>query len=308
MDYRCNLIIDSCCDLPSDIVCREGVELIRFPYFFNQEEFHDDLWQSEDPSSFYDRMRNGEQPTTAQVPIPVLEDAFGRAIASGVPTVYLSFSSALSGSYDAAILVRDRLLAENPGAELYVVDTHLASSGEGLLVFEALRQQERGLSALELAEWAEEAQYFVNIYFMVEDLESLRRGGRIPSSVAFAGSKLDVKPLLYVAADGSLSVKGIARGRKKGLKQLASLYEERADRAAESYAVTGTADCPEDVQKLEEYIANTGCEPLLVEGSIGPVVGCHVGPGMVALAFWGQDRRTDVSVADRIARKVKGGE
>lgn len=309
MTYRCNLIIDSCCDLPFDLIDREGVGLIRFPYFFGTEEFADDLWRSADSHGFYERMRKGEQPTTAQLSIPVLTEAFEKAVASGVPTVYLSFSSALSGSYDQALNVRDQVLAQHPDAELHVVDTHLASTGEGLLVLEALRQQERGMTAAELAAWAAEACYFVNIYFMVDDLEALRRGGRIPSSVAVAGAKLDVKPLLWIAVDGSLAIKGIARGRKKGLKQLALLYAERVDRSSDTtYVCTGTADCARDVRKLEEYIAKEGCEPLFVEGNVGPVVGSHVGPGMVALAFWGPDKRKELSVADRIARKVKGGE
>lgn len=223
--------------------------------------------------------------------------------------MYLSFSSALSGSYDQALNVRDQVLAQHPDAELHVVDTHLASTGEGLLVLEALRQQERGMTAAELAAWAAEACYFVNIYFMVDDLEALRRGGRIPSSVAVAGAKLDVKPLLWIAVDGSLAIKGIARGRKKGLKQLALLYAERVDRSSDTtYVCTGTADCARDVRKLEVYIAKEGCEPLFVEGNVGPVVGSHVGPGMVALAFWGPDKHKELSVADRIARKVKGGE
>ena len=126
-----------------------------------------------------------------------------------MPTVYLSFSSGLSGSFDAAVLVHGQIMAEHPDAELYLVDTHLASVAEGLLVHEALRQRDKGLTARERAE---EARYFVDAEFMVEDLEALRRGGRIPGSVAYAGSKLDVKPMLTIAPDGKLSLAGVARG------------------------------------------------------------------------------------------------
>ena len=85
--------------------------------------------------------------------------------------------------------IRDsgQIMAEHPDAELYLVDTHLASVAEGLLVHEALRQRDKGLTARELAQWAEEARYFVDAEFMVEDLDALRRGGRIPGSVAYAG-------------------------------------------------------------------------------------------------------------------------
>ena len=306
-NYQCNLIVDSCCDLPHELIERDGVELIRFPYFFDGVEYLDDLWRTTTPKEFYSRMKKGEQPTTAQASIGMLTDLFLKAAKKGVPTVYLSFSSGLSASFDQACMVADSIRSDYPDFELRLVDTHLASTGEALLIFEALRQQERGLTAKEMEEWALEAQNFVNVYFMVEDLECLHRGGRIPSSVAVVGSKLDVKPIITIPADGTLSVKGVARGRKKGLKQLAQLYVERADKTdVQPYVCVGNADCERDMKRLEDLIVKEGFEPLFIEGSIGPVIGSHVGPGMVSLVFWGPDKRGDVSVADRIARKVRG--
>ncbi len=307
-EVRCHLIVDSCCDLPYEVINKEHVSLIQFPYFFEDEEALDDMFQTLTPHDFYERMRKGGQPTTAGATYTMLKERFEEAIATGMPAVYLSFSSGLSGHFEQVLRVHEEVMREHPDAQLYVVDTHLASTGEALIIFEALRQQERGLSAEELAEWAKEAQYFVNVYFMVDDLESLRRGGRIPSSVAFAGSKLDVKPLLFIAVDGTLSIKGIARGRKKGIKQLADLYFERVDKTmGESYVTVGNADADKDMKKLEDVIEKGSTNaPLFVEGFIGPVIGSHVGPGMVAIAFWGPDKRNEVSVADRIARKVKG--
>lgn len=191
----CNLIIDSCCDLPFDVVDREGIELIEFPYIAGDGEHSDDMYRSRSAHDFFDSMRNGDEPSTAQVPLTVYQDVFTRAIESGVPTVCLSFSSGLSGSYNTAMIIRDQLVAEHPEAELYVVDTLLASIAEGFLVYEAIRQRDRGLTAKEMVDWAEEARYYIDAEFMVDDLEALRRGGRIPASVALAGSKLDVKPL-----------------------------------------------------------------------------------------------------------------
>lgn len=309
MQHKCNLIIDSCCDLPFEVVDREGVEFIRFPYIMSDGEHADDLYQTSSAHDFYQAMRNGEEPTTAQVPVPVFRDAFERAIASGVPTVYLSFSSGLSGSFDAAALVHDQLMAEHPDAELYIVDTCLASVAEALLVYEALRQRDNGMTAQELARWAEEARYFVDAEFMVDDLEALRRGGRIPSSVAYAGSKLDVKPLLTITVDGKLSLAGVARGRKKGIKQLAEYYNKRkADSRPGRCVVIGNADCPKDAARLQEALGKGDDSILFLESSIGPVIGSHVGPDMIAVVFWGNDKREELSVADRIAKKVKGGE
>ena len=304
----CNLLIDSCCDLPVEITQREKVSLVRFPFYFGDEETLDDLWQSSASEDFYERMRKGGTPTTAGAPFAEMKKMFEEAVAKGEPTVYLSFSSGLSGHFDQVLRVRDMVLAEHPEAELHVVDTRLASTGEALIIFEALRLHEHGMSAKELADWATEARNFVHVYFMVDNLESLKRGGRIPSSVAFAGAKLDVKPLLFIATDGTLSIKGIARGRKKGLKQLADLFADKAELTEEDmYVMIGNADCPRDAKKLEELVARDLPEkPFFVHGTIGPVIGSHVGPGMVAIAFWGPDKREELSVANRIARKVKG--
>ena len=306
MTAKCNLIIDSCSDLPFDLVDREGVQLVYFPYIVDSQERSDDFFQSTTAHDFYQSMRDGATPSTAQLSMQTLEQAFADALTTGVPTVYLSFSSGLSGSFDAASLVLDRIKAGQPDAPLYVVDTLLGSTPEGLLVAEALRQRDRGLSAEELVAWVSEARYFVHTIFMVEDLESLHRGGRIPASVALVGEKLNLKPLLSFDTNGFLSLIGVARGRKKGLKQMVEFYVKNHDDAASVRMVAmGNADCADDTGRLKELLSKNDESLPVLESSIGPTIGAHVGPGMVSLCFWGTDRRGGLSVPDRIANKVK---
>lgn len=303
----CHLIIDSCCDLPPQVVDRPGVTLMKFPYTMDGGTFEDDLFATASAEDFYNAMRKGSEPTTAQVSLATLTDTFTAAAKEGTPAVYLAFSSGLSASYDAACVVRDQVLADYPDFELHIVDTRLASVAEGLLVYGALVQHEKGMSAAELAAWAEEARCFVNEEFMVEDLEALRRGGRIPASVAVAGAALDVKPLLNIGEDGRLALTGVARGRKKGLKSLVDYYKKNVDSGGPSHtAIIGHADCPKDAQRLRELLEKEDPGIMILECSIGPVIGSHVGAGMVAVVFWGRDKRDNLSVADRIARKVKG--
>lgn len=303
---KCNLIIDSCCDLPREIVDREGVTLLEFPYTVEEATYTDDMYKTLAPSDFYGAMRKGMHPFTAQAPITRMNAAFEAAVESGVPTVFLCFSSALSGTYSTALLLQEHILSKNPDAELYVVDTLLASVAEGLLVYEAIKQRDKGMTAKQLVEWAEEARYFVNAAFMVEDLESLKRGGRISASVAFAGAKLDVKPLLGFDLSGSLTLTGVARGRKKGIRYLADFYQQgkEAD-AADGYVLVANADCPKDADRLKGLVRKGDEDLWVLESSIGPVIGSHVGPDMLAVVFWGNDRRKSLSVADRIAHKVR---
>ncbi|MDR0514776.1 MAG: DegV family EDD domain-containing protein, partial [Coriobacteriaceae bacterium] len=256
MTARCNLIIDSCCDLPFEVVDCKGIDLIGFPYVMSDGEHQDDLYRTTTAHEYYQAMREGEEPSTAQLSVPVLREAFQKAADSKVPTVYLSFSSGLSGSYDVAEMVLAQVMSENPDARIYLVDTRLASAAEALLVYEAIRQRARGLTAEELVEWALEARFFVNAEFMLDDLGALKRGGRIPASVAYAGAKLDVKPLLTIDLEGRLTLSGVARGRKKGVKQLADHFEKRAVSAGPGQCVVvAHADCPKDAERLKDALA-----------------------------------------------------
>lgn len=307
MSCNCNLIIDSCCDLPYEVVDREGIYLLNYPYSDSKGEHLDDLYQSITDHDFYEGMRKGEEPQTAQIPLVAFKEAFEWAHNQGVPTVFLSFSSGLTGTFDTAQIVLQQTQELYPDLEIYAVDTKLASIAEALLVYEAIRQRERGLKAKELADWAEEAHFFIDDEFMVDDLLALRRGGRIPSSVAYAGSKLDVKPLLTIDDEGKLALTGVARGRKKGIKALVDYYTKRkADDSFGHNVVIGHSDCPKDAERLADLLHKADESAILLETRIGPVIGSHVGPGMLAVAFWGKDSRSTMSVADRIAHKVKG--
>lgn len=307
MDIQCNLIIDSCCDLPHEVVDREGVYLLKFPYIDGEGEHLDDLFSTRTAHDFYEAMRNGSEPHTAQIPMTALREAFEWAHEQGKPAVYLGFSSGLSGTFDTACLYLEQVKQEIPDLDVRMVDTQVASIAEGFLVYEAMRQRERGLTADEMVAWAEEAHFFVDRQFMVDDLDALRRGGRIPASVAYAGSRLDVKPLLGITADGKLAVTGVARGRKKGIKALYEYYlKRRSSDAPGQNVVIGNADCPKDAERLMNLLSKEDDSLMFLETNIGPVIGSHVGPGMIAIVFWGQDARNDISMADRIANKVRG--
>lgn len=305
-DYM--LIVDSCCDLPFEMLDKPGIELIQFPYITASGNYSDDLYQTTTPKEFYDGMRGGDMPTTSQLSMMDVIDLFTKAAQAGKPAVFLCFTSGLSGSYNSSCLAKEQVLADYPDAELYVVDTKLASVAEGLLIAEAVKQYEKGLTAAELAEWAEEARNYVNHMFMIEDLEILRRGGRISGTVAFAGAALDVKPMLYIDTDGKLGLTGVARGRKKGMRQLVDLYSKTAvQQGTGQMVVIGHADCQKDAEKMGDLVRKADPSVDIVICNIGPVIGSHVGPEMLALVFWGEDRRDNMSLADRIAKKVKKG-
>lgn len=295
MTRKCNLIVDSCCELPFAELQREGVFLLNYVYTLEGETYVDDLYQSMSAHDFFERMRQGAQPQTAQLPISVLTEVFSQAMQSDLPAVFFSFSSALTSTLDTAQIVYENLRAEHPDWQpVHFFDTKLASGAEALFVREAMVQWQKELTAEQMLEWAEQAIVHVNNIFVVDDLEALKRGGRIPSALAAIGSKLDVKPLLdIVIEDGSLRSCGLARGKKKAIKQMVGVFTKRipeGDRAGRTICIVD-ADCPEDAQRLEDMVRKTGAGMQVLRLSMDPVIGSHVGPGMLGMAFWGPDTR-----------------
>ena len=221
--------------------------------------------------------------------------------ADGTPTVYLAFTGGLSGTFASTQRVAEAVRERHPDFELYLLDTMLASVAEGFLVYEAIRQLERGLSAKQLYDWASEARWYVNAMFTVDDLEYLRRGGRIPAAAATIATKLNIKPLLGFNLDGSLAMTGVARGRKKSLKALVNFYGEMSagEGDIDETVVVASADAEKDADWIEEHLERPEGSIPALRCSVGPTIGSHVGPDMVALVTWGPDRRGKGSFADK---------
>ena len=258
---------------------------------------------------FYDEIRRGACPMTSQPSQLEFEEMWRERAEAELPTVYLAFTAALSGCYEGAVMALERVKEElgRDDLPIYIVDTKLPSTPQGILIHEAIRQRDKGLSAEEMVKWVEEARYYVHTYFMVDDLKALHRGGRVPKSVAVIGGALDVKPLLSCDLDGGLEVIGVARGRKKGMRRLADAFikEHNTDVFSNMVAI-GNADCPKDAEKLLDLCRKNDDSVIGQMSTIGPTIGCHVGPGMLSCCFWGNDRRDGTSVSDQIAKTVKG--
>jgi DegV family protein with EDD domain len=286
--YR--LITDSCCDLPRALVDELGVTVLEFPFTIDDAHYFDDLGASMPHPEFYARMRAGAAPTTAQVPMTAYLEAFRSAAEAGESVLFLSFSSGLSGTHDAAVIARNTVLAEIPHADLRVIDTRAASIHQGLLVVEAARRRAAGATISALDEWVELHKGRLNGYFTLDTLESLRRGGRLSDMAAMAGTMLDVKPILRVNGEGNLVIERPVRGRKKSLRALADIFEKRAVDATECTVVVAHADAPEEAEALAALLRERRAIGELLMLDVGPVIGSHTGPGMVATVFWGPER------------------
>ena len=306
------IIVDSCADFAPEVAEALGVEVVHFTYVMDGQEHPDDLWQTMSAKEFYDRMRAGEVATTSAVTPGRYLEVFERAAEEGTPTVYLAFTRGLSSSVDAARQAADMVREAHPEFQIHVVDNVCPSAAAELLAIEAVRQVANGLTATELVAWAEEARYYVHGYFTLDSFDALARGGRIPPAAATVGGKLDIKPELSYDTNGALPLRGMCRGRKKALRAIIAdfranyLGAEGGDEKLPMAIVS--ADAEKDALWLADQIRKEpGCADVpIIYSSVGPVIGAHVGPGMVALLFWGKDRRESLSFTDRIARKVRG--
>jgi DegV family protein with EDD domain len=284
------LATDSCCDLPAELAEALGLVVLEFPFTVDGEQRFDDLGRSMTAATFYAAMRDGAMPTTAQVPMAEYVSAFTAAADDGIPLLFMSLSSGLSGTYDASLVARDCVLADHPRADIRVVDTLCASAQQGLLVLGAARRRDAGFGFDELGDWVESNRGRVNGYFTVDTLESLRRGGRVSDLAAFAGTVLDVRPILRMSAEGELVVDRPVRGRRKSLRVIADIFEGLVGDPAEGTVVVAHGDAPNEARALEELLRERADIDEALVFEVGPVVGSHTGPGMVAAVFWGPER------------------
>lgn len=307
---RYRIVVDTCADLTPEIAATLDVDILGFPYMLDGVEHTDDIWTSITPKQFYDKIRSGVHASTSAISLGRYLEFFTECAEEGTPTVYLCFTSALSASYDFACQAADQVRAEHPDFKLFVVDNALPCACGELLALEAVRQRSAGLSIEELVAWANKAKTCVHGYFTLDSLDSLAAGGRIPPAAAQLSSKLDIKPSLSFDLAGSLTLTGVNRGRKKALKALIKAFKDNYIPDPTLPITIVSADSEKDADWVENAVRKEeGCaNATIIRGAVGPTIGAHVGPGMVALIFWGRDRAEKASLTDRIAKKVRGAE
>ncbi|MFO7296226.1 MAG: DegV family protein [Clostridia bacterium] len=284
------IIADTCSDLPFEYVKQHDIPLIRFTYNFKGTEYVDDFGQTISYKYFYNAMRDGETPTTSQVNVQTYAEAFRKYAAEEKSIIYLCFSSALSGSYNNALLARDLVMEEYPHADITVIDTKCASLGEGLIVYYAMEMLERGASKKEIINWVEQNKLKMHHWFTVEDLQYLKRSGRLSGTAAFIGNILDIKPVLHVDREGRLVPVLKVKGRKKSIRTLVEKMEEHIANPEQQVVAISHSDSEEDAQYVAELIRSKFPVKDIIINQIGPVIGSHSGPGTLAVFFLGELR------------------
>lgn len=289
-DYQ--IITDSTCDLTQTQLDAARLACINFEYVIGTKTFENRPDGSQmSNKAFYDEIRAGALPTTNQINLHRYIEAFEPHLAAGKDVLYLGFSGGLSGSFNNSVMAANELQEKYPQRKIFCVDTVCAAAGQGLLVLMAAEQRDKGLDLEALRDWVEQKKTCINEFFTVADLEHLKRGGRISPALAFAGSMLNIKPCLMIDRSGHLENVAKIRGRKKAMDWVVEQMQAQCDGMPEGgRAFVVHADCLEDAQQLQEKIQACYPELQLEIMDLGPVIGAHTGPGLVAVTFLGKER------------------
>lgn len=285
--FSYDIYTDSSCDLPESMIEQYDLKVMQLEVTIDDKP--PVLNRDVDIKTFYNQLRDGANAKTAAVTPGFFEENMRESLEAGKDIIYIGFTSGLSVTYNNGAMIAEELKEEFPERKILYIDTLCASAGEGMLVHYAALQREAGASIEDVYQGVIDMKGNIHHLVTVDDLFFLKRGGRISATTAVAGSILNVKPLIHVSKEGKLETTGKIRGRKAAIKELFSKMKSNAVIDKWNYVFISHGDCLDDATMLKEMIEKEypGVEVTLCD--VGPVIGAHTGPGVVALFYLGNN-------------------
>lgn len=280
------IFTDSSCDLTKEMVEQYNLKVMQLEVIIDDKP--PVLNNEVDIKDFYNQLRLGANAKTSAVTLGFFEEKMREALEEGNDILYLGFSSGLSATYNNGVMVIEDLQKEFPDRKIYHVDTLCASAGQGLLIYYASLLKASGSTIDEVKDKIESIKQRIHHQITVDDLFFLKRGGRISSTTAVAGSVLKIKPIIVMDEKGHLENVGKVRGRKSSIKELYSRLQENISADELPYVFISHSDCIEDAETLADMIKKDYEKVQVFISDIGPVIGAHTGPGGLALCYLGK--------------------
>ena len=280
------IVTDSGCDFTLAELDQMNVARAPLSVLF-KGELHEDFATDEERRKLYDGVREGEMPTTSAVNPEGWANVMRPALDEGKDVLCLCFSSGLSTTYQSAVIAAEDLKEEYPDRTINVVDSLCAALGQGLLVWHACAHRDAGESLAEVTAWVEENKLKICHWVTVEDLNHLKRGGRVSAATALVGTMLNIKPIIVVNDEGKLVSVGKARGRKAAIDLIAKKVADATDK---EMVFIGHGDCPEDAEVCANILKEKYGVKNVHIGYVGAVIGAHTGPGVLVTFFLGEKR------------------
>lgn len=283
------------CDTNSELWYTDAEALgithvIRMPYILDGEEVYYDLGKNTDFEHFYERMRAGSMPTTAALNTFNYIEYFEPVLAGGEDILYITFSHKMSATFTYMEEAIKQLKEKYPDRTVRYFDTKGISMSCGIQVYYAAKLKKEGASDDEILAFLAEFTNKIGTYFVPDDLNHLKRGGRISATKAAFGTLLGIKPLIRMEEDGTLKNIGTIKGSKRVISELVSLVKGGVN--FDQYDVwIMHADCEDRARELAERIKReVGEEVRLHVQMVGPVIATHCGPGTLAVIFPAEHR------------------
>ena len=274
-------------DLPRDYLDAHGIPFIRYSFTVNELPREDDC-REESRAAIYAGMRRGDLLKTSMINEYSYYNFFRGLLEQEKDVIYLDMSEKMSVSYENARRAAATVQQEYPGQRLYVMDTRCISGGLGLLVKNMIERKEAGESFEQVIAWGEENKLRIAHRFTVDDLNYLKRGGRVSNASALVGSLLNIKPVLYVPDAGTLDVVKKARGRRAALKTIVDgvVHDMSQTEAEGTEFLILHADCLEDAEHVRDEIRRACPQVGTINiSSLGVVIGAHCGPGLLTVFY-----------------------
>ena len=270
----------------------ESHDIPFIPYTFEIEgEVFADTCHSDLRHLIYRKMREGVMPNTSQITSYQYYEFFKGLVETGKPVIFADMDKAISGSYYNSTIAAGQIREDYPDAVLEVMDTRCITTGLGLLVRKMAYMREDGHSFEEVLAWAKENQLKIVHRFLVDDLQWLRKGGRLSNASSIVGSLLSIKPLIYLPDDGSLVAYEKVRGKKKALAQLLASVKRDIDESYDREITLSHCDCLEEGRKWFETVKENFPNATIRLQELGPTIGSHIGPGFLSIVYFCDERR-----------------
>lgn len=282
------IVTDSSCDLSQSKVAELGLRVVQLDVLVEGEEAKHDC--EIDPKVFYQKLRDGKNATTSATNIDTFTSFFEGIIAEDMDVLYLGFSSGLSSTYQVSTIAADDVMKAHPGYKIVTVDTLCSSLGQGLLIYHAAMLAKEGKNIEEVAKFVVDNRLKLCHWFTVDDLNFLKRGGRVSAATAVVGSMLSIKPIMHVDDEGHLIKVDTTRGRHKSIEELFHRMEQTAIDPASQVVYICHGDCIEDAEYLAQLVRGKWGNKEIYINYVGPVIGAHSGPGTLAIFYLGTQR------------------
>ena len=286
-----SIITDTGCDMPAALAEKLGIKAVPLKVIIGGKSVDCSLSHLDiGNKSFYDLIRSGVDVKTASPSIDDYERYFRKELECGKDILYIGFSTGLSGAYNVSRIAAEELSEEYPERQILTLDSLSASMGQSLLLHYVVQKQREGATLQETYDYAESLRHHVCHWFTLDDLNHLKKGGRISAAKAIVGSVMNIKPVLKVTPEGKLEIAYKARGKKLAIAKLVEQMGEYFYPDGNDIVFINHADCPEDADLLARSITKNYGITNFVISEIGPVLGAHSGPGALALYYLGKEK------------------